>query len=76
MFHAECDTPVSRLARIVDKGVSGHVGKDLGQFDPVDDRQEQPEDVCAADHRYGLSARKDQRLLDIVSSLGTLRMPI
>ena len=63
-------------ARIIDERIARHILEDLGQFDPVGPREEQPEDVGPADHRDAFAAGKPKRIVRIARDLRAFGPPI
>ena len=75
MFFAERFAPAAR-SRIRDERVSGHVGEDFGELDPLHHRQEQGEYFRAADNGHRVIAGNFQRLVRVMGGFSTDCIPI
>ena len=76
MFLAQRFPPRTILSRVGYERVAVTVFEDLGQLDPVCGRQEQSEDIRAADYGNRLSRRQAQRLVHVMSDLRARSLPV
>ena len=75
MIFPERFSPWTRVARIRDERVAGHVVQHFGELDPVREWQEEPQDVGSPDDRNRLAAGELQGLFNVMGDLGSVGLP-